>query len=116
MGNNPNIEDFIAQKLIADEDKGVILAELRELVRERFPHFTEGIKYGGLVFFNGEDLVGGVFVYKNWVTMEFGAGSAMNDPEGLLEGMGRARRHLKFRDFEDIRRKNADFYVAQMAD
>ena len=73
--------------------------------------------YGGLVF-ELEDAVhktqiGGVFISKKHVSFEFSKGYLMDDPDGLLEGGGKFRRHLKLRSFNDIDDKNLIYYFKQ---
>ena len=37
----------------------------------------------------------------------------MNDPNGLLEGKGKYRRHLKFKTLDDIQAKSLVYFVKQ---
>lgn len=66
--------------------------------------------YGGLVFeleqANHKTQIGGVFISKKHVSFEFSKGYLFNDPDGILEGGGKYRRHLKLRSFNDIDDKN----------
>ena len=60
----------------------------------------------------GEEVkYGGIFVYKQHVTVEFGRGAEMADPHGLLEGKGKGRRHLKLHTLEDIENKHLTNYL-----
>lgn len=73
--------------------------------------------YGGLVF-ELEDAVhktqiGGVFISKKHVSFAFANGYLMDDPDGLLEGGGKYRRHLKLRSFNDIDDKNLTGFFKQ---
>ncbi|PCI86925.1 MAG: hypothetical protein COB24_08185 [Hyphomicrobiales bacterium] len=73
--------------------------------------------YGGLVF-ELEDAVhktqiGGVFISKKHVSFEFSKGYLFDDPNGLLEGGGKFRRHLKLRSFNDIGDKNLTGFFKQ---
>lgn len=55
----------------------------------------------------------GVFCYENHVSLEFGRGSELLDPTGVLEGKGKARRHLKFHDFADLAAKDVAGFIRQ---
>lgn len=43
--------------------------------------------------------------YKNWVSLGFLRGVALDDPEGLLEGSGASVRHVKLRSTDQIEAK-----------
>jgi hypothetical protein len=73
----------------------------------------EGIKYGGVVFYKGGELLGGIFLRKSFVTMEFSHGYKLTDREGVLEGKGKYRRNLKFRDMSDLEAKSAAYFIGQ---
>ena len=38
----------------------------------------------------------------------------MKDPDNILEGTGKFRRHLKIRSFSDIKNKKVDLFVKQI--
>ena len=69
--------------------------------------------YGGIIFSLSTDF-GGVFVYKNHVSFEFSLGYKLDDPEKLLEGGGKYRRHLKMKSLEQVKMKKVDFYLKQI--
>ena len=48
------------------------------------------------------------------MSFEFGEGYKMNDPENLLEGVGKFRRHLKIKNIENITDKNVKFFIEQI--
>lgn len=65
--------------------------------------------YGGIVFEREpgvhKTMVCGHFVYKQHVSLEFGNGYRFSDPESVLEGKGKYRRHLKLKSPDDIHSK-----------
>ena len=73
----------------------------------------EGIKYGGIVFHWGGRIVGGIYAYRNHVSLEFSEGSTLDDPQDVLEGKGKFRRHLKFREVGNIDELNAENFIRQ---
>lgn len=92
-------------------------AEIIELIRELFNKasqvLSEEIKYGGLVFLKSGSLIGGIFPYKNHISIEFSNGADFSDPQKLLEGKGKRRRHLKIHTRQDIDLKNAILFIEQ---
>lgn len=58
-------------------------------------------------------MISGVFAYENHITIEFSRGYLMKDPDAVLEGKGKYRRHLKIRIHEDIKNKDVAFFVKQ---
>lgn len=91
---------------------------LAELIGEIAPDVRLVPKYGGHVMCPnvGDDksFVGGIFSYKDHVSLEFSKGIDLDDPDGLLEGSGKFRRHLKLRQVQDITDKQAVKFLKQV--
>jgi len=113
MKASSKINDFISDTLFVDEKKGEIVISLRELVLNTFPKTEEEIKYGGLVFIFDKRLYCGIFLRKNHISVEFDYGAEMSDPDRLLEGTGKYRRHLKINKLDDIKNKKIEYYLRQ---
>ncbi len=83
--------------------------EIDTIVEETCPAAGRRSMYGGIVFEvepgNHKTMVCGHFIYKNHVSVEFSNGHALRDPEGVLEGNGKYRRHIKLFDPSDIAKK-----------
>ncbi len=100
-------------------DGAAIAAEIRALVAALVPGAGARAMYGGTMF----ELVpgdfstafAGVFVYRAHVSVEFGRGAQLDDPLGVLEGKGRARRHVKLRCLGDIADKGVRDYLVRAA-
>ena len=86
---------------------------IRSLFLEACPGLTEAVKYGGIVFLKNGGLIGGVFAYKEHVSVEFSHGASFPDPDAVLEGKGKYRRHIKLHDLEDIDAKHLVGMIAQ---
>ncbi|CAM2069846.1 DUF1801 domain-containing protein [Sulfidibacter corallicola] len=99
-------------QLVSPENHALIIA-IRDMFRKADASFGETIKYGGLVFMSGKDLVGGIFVYRKHLSIEFSVGAGFADPDGFLEGKGKHRRHLKIRTMADLEAKKVATYIAQ---
>ena len=73
---------------------------------------TETVKYGGILF-NTKSAFGGVFAYKQHVSLEFSLGANFSDPHKVLEGSGKFRRHIKLTSTDDIAAKHVAEYITQ---
>jgi hypothetical protein len=111
--NDEKVQQFLEEVMMMDNERHEILQALREIVFKRHPATTERMMYGGIMFTLDTDF-GGIFVSKKHVSFEFTNGNTLNDPDGLLEGTGKFRRHLKITSFPDIEDKKVDFFVSQV--
>lgn len=50
---------------------------------------------------------------KKYVSIEFSKGEQFTDPDTLLEGNGKYRRHIKLKTAEDIQTKEVEHYIEQ---
>ena len=99
--------------MLLNDEHYNIMQKLRETVLEIHPKTDERIMYGGIMFALDDDF-GGIFASKNHVSFEFGKGFLLDDPDKLLEGKGKFRRHLKIRTLSDIDVKKVAFFVKQI--
>ncbi len=90
---------------------------IKELVEQIAPYVRFVPKYGGEVLAHDPDsdkkFVGGIYVYKDHVSLEFSQGASFDDPDERLEGKGKGRRHLKFEAVEDVTGKDAEGFLKQ---
>ncbi len=107
------VEDLLNDFSNNNPELSRIISELRNKVTNTSSELEESVKYGGLVFLKDGELLGGIFLRKAFVTMEFSFGNELSDEDGLLEGTGKLRRNLKFRDLLDIESKRAEFFINQ---
>ena len=110
--DNNQVQEFIDDIEMFDIDKFETLMKLRDIVFSCNPKIRERVMYGGILFSLKDDF-GGLFVRKNHVSFEFAFGVKMTDPDAVLEGIGKYRRHLKLRSFKDIETKNVTSFVEQ---
>ncbi|EBA12600.1 DUF1801 domain-containing protein [Roseobacter sp. CCS2] len=62
---------------------------------------------------NPNSRVGGVFIYTGHVSLEFAKGVLFDDPQAVLEGKGKFRRHIKLRALHDITAKTCNSFLRQ---
>lgn len=107
------VQQFMDEVIMIDNKKYHSLHVMRDIVFENYPETNERMMYGGIMFSLNEEDFGGLFVRKNHISFEFGKGVFMKDPNKILEGSGKLRRHLKIKSEEDIQNKYVDFFVKQ---
>ena len=112
---NQGVQELLDDIKELEPEKFEIMQSLRELVFKTYPQVTERIMYGGIMFTLEEDF-GGLFPSKKHVSFEFSRGFSLEDPQGLLEGKGKIRRHLKFKSLGDLTTKNPLKFVEQVND
>ncbi len=110
--NNNRVQELIDEIEMIDIDKFEILMELRSIVFSCNTEIQERIMYGGIMFSLGKDF-GGLFVRKKHISFEFVFGVNMKDTDGILEGSGKFRRHLKLQSLKDIEIKRVLYFVEQ---
>ena len=107
------ISDFMLDIQSVSIEWYEMAVQIRDIHFQCNANISEDIKYGGLVFFLDAEMISGIFFYKQHISIEFGNGACMPDPESVLEGKGKFRRHIKLRSQEDIIKKNLVRYVRQ---
>jgi hypothetical protein len=107
------IDEFIRDVRSLSPEHAELLLKVEALFNEAAKDLSEEIKYGGLVFFKSGILIGGIFPYKQHVSIEFSEGADFTDPSKLLEGKGKRRRHLKIHGREDIEKKATIYFIEQ---
>lgn len=87
-------------------EKKVIGKMLEETILEAVPKAVAREKYGGLLYtLKPEEKEGqfcGVFAYKNHVQLAIGFGPELDDPEKVLKGTGKTRRHVNFSSADEV--------------
>jgi len=100
-----------------NETKTEIVNALIELATNIHSDITFRTMYGGTVIElkknDPKSRVGGVFTYTDYVSLELTNGIALDDPDGVLEGSGKLRRHVKLRKFNDIKQKSCETFLHQ---
>ncbi|WP_147126849.1 DUF1801 domain-containing protein [Shimia ponticola] len=102
-----------------DPSIDAIRSALLELVAETLPDASLREMYGGMVIEleqgNPKSRIGGVFAYEAHVSLEFTYGAQLPDANGVLQGGGKARRHIKLTALDDIRAKDCAGFLQSAA-
>ena len=110
--SDQRIPTFLADIQAHDFALFTVLKATREMAFKLHPMVSERFIYGGIMFSLDQDF-GGLFAYKNHVSLAFSEGYLLKDPNGLLEGGGKFRRHLKLRQLGDIKAKHVRDFLNQ---
>jgi hypothetical protein len=105
------IKFFLEDVAFSNEAFHNIVKACRELVLKH-KGVGEDVKYEGILF-SKEESFGGIFVSKNHVSFEFSNGYLLTDPNNILEGNGKFRRHIKLRSISDIKTKDIENFISQ---
>lgn len=108
---DPVVEEILAQH---KPEVRAVAEALRTLVRRTAPHLKEEGKPGwSNIVYRGRGVVCAISPHKDHVNLHFYKGTALQDPEGLLEGSGKALRHVKVRRLEDLPRQALERLLRQ---
>ena len=94
-------EKFLHELKAHDTEQFKIVSILRTLILKASKDVHEEIKYGGL-YYSLDKPFAGLFVYKNHVTLGFTNGASLSDPEKILVGTGKQRRHIQVASTQQI--------------
>lgn len=111
MSNSDEIQDFIQNVRLVSEEHHDILVQVRTLFIKHYKKLDEAIKYNGVTFNLGGQIIGGIYPSKRHVSLEFSNGANLTDSEGILEGSGKKRRHIKLVRVSDIKEKKVDSFI-----
>ncbi len=110
---NKEVNEFLIDIQSTFPHKVKMVVEIRNIFFKENPNINEEIKYGGITFFVSGNLVGGIFIYKQHISIEFSNGAQFNDSDNFLEGKGKLRRHLKIKEKDDLVNKNITAYIKE---
>lgn len=83
-----------------------LVQELELVIQGAVPEAVTVSKYGGTLYTlssaEKEGQFCGLFVYSNHAQISFSKGAALDDPDNLLSGSGKLRRHINFHSIDDI--------------
>lgn len=112
MNHSSSSIDALLQDIrLSSEERHETVQAVRALIKKLVKPLSEEVKYGGILFSSAGGPFGGVFAYKDHVTVEFSQGALIDDAQGLLEGSGKFRRHLKLKGVADIAARRLADYV-----
>lgn len=112
-----NIHTFIDDQSLLDPKVGQRINTLNEqilsVLEESGASYDKGIKYGGITYHVSGNIIGGIYSYKGHISIEFSQGVQLSDPDALLQGSGKLRRHLRINHDDDYNVDAVTTYVKQ---
>lgn len=105
------VEKWLANVREQDALRYQLVMAVRDVVLTTAKGITEEIKYGGILFSEGEAFCG-LFSYTAHVSLEFSKGAELPDVHKVLEGKGKGRRHIKVASSDDVKAKHLKHYVS----
>lgn len=94
--------------------KRKLVMRVRGVVLKTDPSIKEAVKWGNLTFTSNGNIA---FIYtyhtKDYINLGFFKGTELSDPGGLLEGTGKAMRHTKIQEEEDINEGQISQWIKQ---
>jgi len=113
ISSNDKVNHFLADIQFLSVAQFDTVMAIRALFLKANAHLVEDVKYGGLVFNMSDTLIGGIYTYRKHLSIEFSYGFSFTDVNGVLEGSGKKRRHIKIVNDADISGKNVMYFVTQ---
>ncbi|MCK5854148.1 MAG: DUF1801 domain-containing protein [Sulfurovaceae bacterium] len=113
QSSNEKVNEFLIDIQSTFPSKYETVEKIRKIFFSENSEVDEEIKYGGIAFNISGQLIGGIYVYKQHISIEFSYGAQFTDSDGFLEGTGKLRRHLKILDINDVKNKKIDIYINQ---
>jgi hypothetical protein len=100
LDHHRQVEKYILAQSTSHRE---ILRLLRRLIAETIPAAVEGIKWGYPWYWKNDNICY-LAAQRNHVNLGFAQGANLPDPRGLLEGTGKAMRHIKVKSIADIQK------------
>src|ERR1044071_2812643 len=109
MANNDiTVDEFVKTRVLPKYQP--IVQKLRKLIRQMAPDAKEIMSYG-IPNFRGKRGVAVINPAKTHVTLAFSRGAEFEDKYGLLEGVGKVSKNLRFKDVTDINEEALNYYI-----
>src|SRR5690242_9010789 len=111
MANNDiTVDEFVKTKVLPKYQP--IVEELRKSIHQIAPGLHEIMSYG-IPNYRGKRGVAVISPAKTYITLAFSRGAEFEDKYGLLEGVGKVSKNLRFRDLKEINKEVLRYYFEQ---
>ena len=103
-----------------NQEQADAISKLSDLIVKLVPKAQTITKYGGTLFtLHPDEKEGqfcGVFQQKNHVQLVFSQGILLEDPDKLLEGSGKHRRHINLKHHDEIDKTKIRKFIQEAAE
>jgi len=104
------VDEFVYTRVLPEFRETV--EAIRRAMRELAPEAQEVISYG-IPAYRVKRIVALISPTKKDITLAFTHGVEFEDKYGLLRGVGRVSRHLKFKRAADVNKEILFYYIRQ---
>jgi hypothetical protein len=110
MSDMMTVDEFIETRVLPEFRPIVDL--LRELMREYAPDVEEKISYG-IPAYKGKRILAVISPSKQGITFAFSRGAQFKDEYGLLKGVGKSSKNLRFKRLDQVNKDVFRYYLNQ---
>ena len=111
MKKYASFDEYMADQSLKNRS---IIRALRRFVKRVAPRLDESVKWGNGCWLKEDVPIAYVYSATEYVQFGFFRGSALKDPQKLLEGAGQYVRHIKVRKLSDIDEDVFTHYLRQV--
>jgi hypothetical protein len=105
-----SVDEFLRAKVLPPYRNIVVV--LRRLMSETAPDAKEMISYGILAY-KRKRIIAVLNPTKKGITFAFSRGAEFEDKFGLLEGVGKVSKNLRFKSINDMNEEAFRYYLKQ---
>ena len=105
-----SVDEFLRTKVLPGHMD--IVTILRLLMRETAPDAKETISYGILAY-KRNHIIAVLNPTKNGITFAFSRGAEFEDKFGLLQGVGKVSKNVRFKSVGDVNEEVIRYYIKQ---
>lgn len=104
------VDEFISAKVLPEFRD--VVESIRQQLHMLAPAAVESISYG-IPAYKAKKIFAVISPTKKDITLSFTHGAEFEDRFGLLRGVGKISRHIKFKRAEDVKQEVLAYYVKQ---
>jgi hypothetical protein len=108
--NDITVDKFVKTKVLPQFRP--IVGALRTLLHKYAPDAREFMSYG-IPNYKGKRGIAVISPAKTHITLAFSRGADFEDKYGLLEGVGKVSKNVRFKDLKDINEDALRYYIKQ---
>jgi hypothetical protein len=108
--NDITVDEFVKTKVLPQFQP--IVRALRTLLHKYAPEAREFMSYG-VPNYKGKRGIAVISPAKTHITLAFSRGADFKDRYGLLEGVGKVSKNVRFKDLKDINEDALRYYIKQ---
>jgi uncharacterized protein YdhG (YjbR/CyaY superfamily) len=107
------VDEFVKSRVLPEYRD--IVGLIRQYMHELAPDAQEMISYG-IPAYKGNKVFAVISPTKKDITLSFSHGKEFEDKYGLLQGIGKVSKHLKFKRADEVKKEVLEYYIKQALD